>query len=84
VQHGVDVAHGRWLQPGCGLGVVQVLNKFGTQVTEFNLTERWDDMNANLTLVLLISDGLEILSFHRAVQPAMQIFRERDVLDLEG
>ena len=50
---------------------------------ELNTPERWDDMNANLTLVLLESDGFEVSSLDRAVQPAMQILRESDVLDLE-
>ena len=62
------MAYGRWLQPCRALRGVQFLHKLGTQVTEFDLTERWDDMNANLTLVLLVSDGLEVLSLHRAVQ----------------
>jgi hypothetical protein len=79
----VNVAHGRWLQACRDLRVVQVLHKFGTQITEFGAPEGWDDMNANLTLVLLVSDGLDVLSVDRAVKPAIQIVRECDVLDLE-
>lgn len=64
----MDIADRRWLQPCRDLRGVQFLHKLGTQVTEFDLTERWDDMNANFTLVLLVSDGLEVLGLHRAVQ----------------
>ena len=46
------------------------------------MPERWDDMNANLTLVLLVIDRLEVLSLGWAVQPAIQLLCKRDVLDL--
>jgi hypothetical protein len=40
-------------------------------------------MNANLTLVLLVSDGFEVLSLDRTVKPAIQVLRKCNVLDLE-
>jgi hypothetical protein len=39
-------------------------------------------MNASLTLVLLEGDGFEVPSLDRTVEPAIQVLRERNVLDL--